>query len=408
MDFLVEPRFNQVRSALYFPNGELNGLASAEYNDKFGFYQDMFGVYSYMNLTQDLTFKLHYPQGTPLLWQSHNSCAFTPTGTLSFGQMEITPKRVKLNEKLCYDEYFDSAYKAWLQWGTNPAVAMNDAGVQATDALTRSLVKNATLGARVSMVGGQLFDLSGAAVAETDTPVNIEQAFALTSMSVKGWIQLAIETSALPNQGHLQNTNLIQSNDLSANGKVYEGDTTHTVVELYDLNYAEAPGELQDAVVEGGVGGFGFNFYPIWAVSPSIFRALHLEYIASKETTAQNEMRITREPMAYNVNGRNRNINVYKIDDTIVIPVSEPTVYSKYLTGTPHFCYLMISGVVQLGSSFGALPVANQNDVGIMVQRSEDAEDLGTFKFLSHALMGTAINDTRYISGHYLYATSGG
>jgi hypothetical protein len=399
MDFTINPRFDQLRSAIYFETGSLNGLAQAEYNDKFGFYQNLFGCYSYMQLTRDLTFKLHYPQGTPLLWQSHNSCAFTPTGTLSFGEMEITPKRVKINEKLCYDEYFDSAYRAWLEWGQGNNVEMNAAGIAATNALTESLVKNATLGARVSMVAGQLFDSTGSISFEDDTAMNIEQAFAKTSMSVKGWLQLAIETAA-GGVDHLNVSTLIEAADVSGDGKTFTSD----VLDLYDENFDECPGKLKDAIIEGGVGGFGFNFYPVWFVSPSIYRKLDTDWKALKESATINEPRITVEKFPYQTNRGQRNINVFKIDETIVIPTSEPTVYSQYLTGTPHFCYLGLSGVIQMGSSFANLPVANQNDVGIMVQRSDDAEDLGTFRFLSHALMGTAINDTNYLCGGYLYA----
>jgi hypothetical protein len=354
-----------------------------------------------MNLTQDLTFKLHYPKATPLLWQAHNSCAWTPTGTLSFGEMEITPKKVKLNEQLCYDEYFESAFKAWLQWGQNPQIGMTQVGIEATNALADSIIKNATLGARVSMVAGELFDL-GTTPEEPDTPTRIIEAFSKTSNSVKGWIQLAIDTAAA-GESHLNDSTLITAGNISTDGTTYTG-ATKTVVELYDENLAAAKAPLRNAVVEGGVGGFGFDFYPLWIISPSIYNALDLEWKAQKESATINEPRISVMEMPTQTSRGTRNIRVFMIDNTVVIPAREASAYHQYLTGTAHFCYLTISGCIQLGSSFSRIPVAGENDVSVMVQQSTDAEDLGTFKFLSHALMGAAINDTDYLAGHYSYA----
>ena len=400
--FLVKPRFSALRNAIYFPTGSLNTFQAAEYNDKFGFYQRTFGVYSYMPLTQDLTYKIHYAQGTPLIWQTHNSCAWTPTGTLSMGETEITPQKAKINEQLCYDEYFNSTYKAWLQWGQNPNVGMNAAGVNATNELTRAIVKNATMGARVSMIGGQLYDIADVTIVD-DTPTRIEQAFEKTIGTIKGWIELLKTKATEDGMGHLNDSSLITAANISTDGTTYTG-ATKTVVELYDENLAIAKDPLYGAIVEGGVGGFGFDFYPLWLVSPSIHRALDLEWKTLKESATINEPRIRREPFTVQTSLGQRTVYVFMIDDTVVIPISEMSVYDQFITGTSHFCFLTISGVIQMGSSFGNIPVVNENEVAIMVQQSQDAEDLGMYKFLAHSLMGTAVNDTRYIAGGYSFA----
>jgi len=402
MEFLVKPRFSQINNALFFETGPLNGILAAEYSDKFGFYQQNFGVYSYMRMTNSLTFRIHYPTGTPFLWQPHNSCAWTPTGTLQMETDEVTPCKAKINEQMCYDEFMDSAYKVFLQWSTDPTIGFSDQGIQAVDELTRTIVANATMGARMTLTGGQLIDLSSVTF-ETGTPTRLEDAYRRTAGTCQGWIELLRTTASSEGITHLDG-GYIDAGDISTDGKEYTGGTSGDAVALYDEIFDAAPTALRDAIIEGGVGGFGNTFQPLFLVSQSIYRAVDQAWKAQKETTAVNIPRIERREFQTTTPRGARTIYVYYIDDTAVIPISEVTQFDRYVTGTSHFAYLTLSGVIQLGANFASLPVVNQSEVGVMVQVSENAEDYGTYKYLSHSLLATAINDTDYIAGDYLYA----
>ncbi len=407
LEFLVQPIFDEINGSMFFETGSLNTLMEAEYNDKMGFYQQTFGVYSYMTLNQDMEFVIHYPEGTPFLWQSHLNCAWTPTGTLIMNQQTLTPCKVKINEQKCYDEYFNSAYKSWMEWRTNgTTVGFNAGGQRAQDLFTRTIVKNASMGARLTLSSGQLFDLSDANTTLNDNVgIRIDDAFRRTSTACKGWIQLCKELGQETETTHLNN-DLIRAADISSDGTSWVGDGGRTVLDLYDeyMSDSSTPQPLKDAVIEGGVGGFGNTFYALFLVSQSLHRGMHDAYIAQKTTAMVNEPRIERRSFTYQTNRGPREIFVFFIDGvTAVIPISETSQYTQYLTGTAHFAYLCISGVIQLGASFGDLPVVNVSEVAVLAQMSEDAENYGTMKFLAHALMATAINDTRYIAGDYVY-----
>lgn len=408
LEFLIQPIFEEANGSMFFETKSLNALLEAEYNDKMGFYQTQFGVYSYMTLNQDLEFVIHYPEGTPFLWQPHNNCAWTPTGTLIMNQRTLTPCKAKINEQKCYDEYFNSAYKSWMEWRTNGSVVgFNNGGQMAQDMFTRTIVKNASLGARMTLTAGQLFDLSDAGTEFNDNVgIRIDDAFRKTSLTCKGWIQLCKELGQATETTHLNN-DLIRAGDISSDGTTWVGDGGRDIVALYDeyLSDSSTPQALKDAVIEGGVGGFGNVFFPLFLVAQPEYRAVDAAYKAQKTTAMVNEPRIERRPFQYQTERGARTIYVYFIDDTAVIPISEPNHFSQYLTGTAHFAYLTISGVIQLGGSFGDLPVVNQSEVAVLAQMSENAEDYGTMKFLAHSLMATAINDTRYIAGDYVYAT---
>lgn len=401
MEFLVKPAFDAIQNALYFPVGRLNALAEGEYNDKMGFYQSTFGMYSYMTLTQDQTYRIHYPKGTPFLFQPHNNCAWTPTGTLSMGEFEITPCRAKINEQFCYDEHMEGTYKAFLQWDQGGRVGFSEAGRAATDALTRTIVANATMGARMTLEAGQLIDLSSVTFKE-GTATRIEEAYRKTAGTCRGWIELARTKAQTENLPHLDG-GWIKAADISNDGKSFVGDN-RTIIDLYDEMVANAPEPLADAIIEGGIGGFGNTYYAMWLLAPPEYRAVYEQWKVQKESAALEDARIERRQYTYQTAQGPRTIYVFFIDDTVVIPISSISQFDRWLTGTAHFAYLTISGVIQMGSNFAGLPVARQNDVGVMIQVSQNAEDLGTHKFLSHALMATGINDTDYIAGDYLFA----
>lgn len=394
---VIKPRFNALNNnALYFHVGDMNALAREEYQDNFGFYQRTFGVYSYMRMTKDLKFVLHYPKDLPFKWQAHNSCAWTPLGTMTMGTKEIEPCRVKLNEQFCYDEWFDSTYKYLLDWSSG-AVKFDAVGQNLVDSMARTIVKNATIGFRMLLVGGQLY--SGVTPDWTaGTPARVQDAFLRTANVCKGWIKLLIDLAASDEDayGHLDN-GLIDAGDIGPDGLTFTGN----VVDLYDAMYTGAPRPLQIAIQTGGVGGFDNLFYPIAIVSRSILAALHLQYIAQNEAAAQNMPRITVREYSVDTERDVRPIRVYFIDNTAFVPLDEIDLLEGQLETSSHFFYLTLSGVIQLGSSFMALPVANEADVAVMVQLSTDVEDLGTYKFAAHALAAVGINDTDYITGDY-------
>lgn len=403
MDWIVKPKFNAALNAAYFPTGSLNAFQAADYNDKFGFYQQTFGVYSYMKLNKKLKYVVHYPVGSPFMWQPHRSCAWTPTGSLSFGKFEVEPCPAKINEEMCYDEHFNGAFEGFLTWGGNPAIEVDEAGKAATNAMIEAIVKNATMGARLTMTVGQLYDPKAVTMAES-TNTNIEGLFKKTIGTCRGWIELAITKASEDTRlSHLNVEGLITPDNISADGKTYTGAVTDAL-KLYDNNMDAAPDELAYAAIEGGVGGFADMFYMLWIVSPSILRAVSKKYNAQKTTVLQNEMRISKVPYTLQTERGARTIEVFKIDNTIVIPLSEVGLVDAKLSGTSHFCYLTVSGCVNLGGSFADIPVPGQSEVAMMIQQGQDVDDLGRYKFLSHALFATAINDTQYLCGSYEYA----
>ena len=393
--FLIKPAFNRLTNAVTFQTDSVNALLREEYSDNFGFFQENFGVYSYMRLTSALKYKMHYFKGAPLMWQQHNSCAWTPTGTLTMGTNEIDPCKVKINESNCYDEFFDSLYEAFLTWSNGQTVDYSAEGVQAVNAMLETIMSNATLSARALLTAGQLHDLTTVAYA-TDTPTRIEDAFNRTMGSCRGWIEMLNDLSATYSWTA---TNYLDAGDIGATGQTF----TSNVVDLYDEFFAGAPKQLQQAISEGGIGGFSDQFYPLFLVSPSIHAKLHLEWLAQKESAMITEPRIRKVPYTVQTSRGARTLEVTMIDNTIVVPIHEVGIVEQYITGTSHFAYLTLSGVIQLGASFASLPVVGSANTGLMMQVSQNAEDYGAFKFLAHALMATAINDVNYITGDYIY-----
>lgn len=395
-NFLIKPKFNSVTSAVTFETSSLNSLQRARYSDDFGFYQSQFGVYSFMQLTKDLQYKIYYPKGSPLMWQTHNSCAWTPTQSLSMGENSITPCKVKINEQYCYDELFDSAFKGLLQWGGRSTVGMDSIGQQMVNDMVATIVENATVGARTVMVGGQVHALASVEYVD-GASTTVREAFQKSSAACAGWLKLV---ATLDSTYSWLEQSVIDADDVGADGATF---TTNPLT-LYDTLLTGAPAKLKAAITRGGVRGFGSPYYPLFLVSPSVYMAVYNQWQTQNVTAATNKPRITRRE--FNVSdgrGGTRPIWVFYIDETVVVPVDEIDNYDEVVTGTSHFAYLTLSGVIQLGASFANIPSVTESQVGVMVQMSQNAEDYGTYKFLAHALMGNAINDVDYITGSYAY-----
>lgn len=399
MGFEIKPAFDRIANAVMIMTEEINYLLNSQYNDKFGFYQETFGLYSYMQLTADKKFRIHYPQGHPLTWQPHNSCSWTPTGTLAWGTDLIEPCKVKLNEENCYDENLVGLFSDFHRWNGSGTIQLSESGQAATNALLNTLLANATIGFRLLGSAGQLYDTGTVEFGE-GVSTRIRDAFIRQVNSCPGWISAAITRSAEDGASQLDG-GFIQAGDISANGRNFTAD----VMTLYDDMLAGSTDALQESIIEGAAGSFNSYGFPIWVVSPSLLVAIDAEFKAQQQSALMNQPRISRVPYQTQLNGRAATIYVFMIDNTVVIPLTEIGLLDRYLTGRSHFAYLTLSGVLQLGGSFGSLPpVAGRNNVAVRMQTSTDNEDYGKHTFLSHALTASAINDTDYVTGSYLYA----
>ena len=383
-DFIIKPRFDRVNQALTFATDKVNAFQAAMYMSTFGFYQQMFGVYGYMKLTRYLKYKVYYPVGSPLLWQAHNSCTWSATNTLSIGEMEIDPVRTKINEELCTIDTTTEVFRAWNEWDGSAEAAVSAQGMAMTDALTKTMIANATIGAQAQLVAGKVL---AAESVSSGTSSALTTAFGYTKNVVTGYVKAAITAG-----GNLNDTtNLITAADITSS--VYTGD----VLDLYDAYVAQANAKLKMAVQVGAQfnAATGSATYPLWIVSESIFNAIYAKYEELKSSPMQNEMRIKAVTALF----QGVEMTYYKIGNTIVVPEYAATAFTAVTDKKIHFAYLTLSGVIQFGCSFTSIPDIDQENVAIRVQMGTRNQDAGLVTFLAHALQAAAINDSDYITG---------
>lgn len=398
---IIAPNFAKTTGALIIPCEKINKFIATEIRDTFDFYQNRFGVYSYMQLNRYQKFVLQYAYGVPLMWQAHKSCTFDPLGNVRTGSKEIEPCNAKLNSEFCYDEFFDSCYRMFLNWSGRGPMDLTPDGVKLINKLINILAKNAVLGARMTLTAGKLYDPTKVTF-DTATSNEIVEMFTKTAGTCKGWIELLREMGELITTRHCNHKNIVKPEDFD--GEKFGGD----VLEVYDALFDAAPSALQNVVNEGGAitavdGANG----PIFLVTTAYYNKLAQQYREQcLSVTCLNPRLTRREENWSGLSGVNRPINVYYIDDTPVIPVTDTNQFTKYLTGTTHLAVLTVSRNISLGSSFSALPSLNDNmqDIGMMVERKETVDEYGKYKFLAHALFATSINDTDYVSGTQIYA----
>ena len=391
----IKPFFIPDNNQFYFQSKDLNSFQRAMYLDTFGFYQNLFGIYGFMQMDRMYNFIVRTPKGHPLVWQELKNCTYNETGSISIGRRELTPQKVYLKEKFCWDEMFDSCFQHMVTFLESGELDMDAAGMMVWNQLVEEMVANAQLGARLSLTAGNLYDVSTVTFSPENT-ANLTDLFQRVHPSIDGWIKLMMD---LANAGypHL-NKSLLVAGDFDSTG--YTG----SVVDLYDNLHSSAPKKLRQLVNEGGVVQEGrFRFYPLFILSPSMFGRLVAEYKIQSEQVAQNSPRITKR-MFGGENTPTPNV-VYYIDETPVIPLSDIAGFDPYITADTHFAGIIASGNIQLGTSFASIPSnVEQQDIGIMVERVDSIANgnYGSYHFLSHALMKAAIADPDFATATIL------
>jgi len=398
----IEPIFLPDSGYTFFSTEQMNALAELRYKSTFGWYQAAFGMYGYLQLTSDQQYRIHWVEGQPYLWQPHNSCTWSPLGVFKMNSKTIEPCKSKINLDICNDEFFGSLYKDFHRWNTGASVELSASGQAAVGEIIKSVQKNATLGNRLMLTGGQLLNLD-TIVAATGTSSDIMEAFRATANTCKGWIQLCKATGATAGFGHVdQNALFITSGggqNISSDGKTFTGD----VVALYDAEIAAGKADLQDAVMEGDLGEEGgAPFTSMFLVSPSVYRRAYAQAQTAKGTPIVNQLRLQQRAVTFA--GRTR--MVMYIDETPIIPIKDVTWYDKLTTGTSHFAYVTTSRTIQLGSNFAGIPELREaagTEVAVAIQGSNKLSELGRVEFLSHNLSAVSLTDTNFIAGAYKF-----
>lgn len=392
----VKPTFNRKDNMMTLPAATLNLFAQDEIQDNTGFYQQQFGVFGYMRLTNKLKFILHNLRGIPFLWQPHKTCGWDPLGAMYTGRREITPCEAKLNAEYCIDEMFDGCFSHLLRWDGRGPLTLDANGEALINKMVKVLTTNAILGAHLTLTLGQLYD-PNTVVFNEKTPLDIRNMFKKTIGTCKGWLELLKEAAqSSADLSHLNIPDLLPNSAFS--GKTYIGDP----IALYDNTFGLAPVPLQTAVNEGGMVQMEGGGQVVWIVSTSIYNKVAADYRALCQTTDCLNPRLSQRNFKYG----GRDIHVYYIDDTAIVPSSVVSQVDQYLTGAMHFSYLTVAGNITLGSAFSTidgLDVNGNSNAGIAIQKATDLRELGMYFFTANNLFQTTVNDTDYIAGAQAY-----
>lgn len=383
-------------SAMEFLVGDVNALIQRSYQDTFDFYQRQFGVYAFMSITRDKTFKLHYISGSSLLIQSHDSCAWTPNGTMTMKNKELTPTRLKINIEQCYDELFDSAFDAYYEYATGDLVQYSEVGMRWIQEMLNFVAAAATLSLRATLTGGQLFPADVALRANTDT--SVEVGFRRQMASMKGWMRLVLDLATEPGMSYL-NSNVLTQADIATGGRQIKD--TVSILDKYDAIRASAPRELNRALTIQGVTGVDV-MVPIVLCSYSVIERLARERDEIAQNVQLEDSRITRQTFTTDTPRGQRTISVFFIDETAFIPVDSLGVYTQHMEFEPHFMFATMSGVIQMGGSFQAVPIPGTANVGLRVEIGQGIRDAGMYRVGAHMLAAVAINSTKYLAGSYV------
>lgn len=388
----INPGFRMDNQTLFFRSKDLNAFTRPTYVDNFGFFQDTFGLYSYMTLDRRGDFIVHKPQGVPLIWQSYKSCAIDPTKNVIVRSDRIRPERAYAFTTLCHDQLFDSCFEQLIEYNNGAAPELDAEGNAILAQLVNEITANMNLGARYILTLGQLHDDANI---DPNQPVSTQQLFTKTTTAVRGWLPLF---AALADEGeaHLNVENLIPD-EFVEDCKNWEG----SVVDIFDELECQAPKPLQNLINSGGFVQSNTTaqsqFRALFVIDGELHNALTREYRAQSQQIAQNNPRISKDYITNPVSGNPG--WVYFIDDIPVIRLDDVNGYDQFLTSKTHFAGIIASGNIQLGMAYDSMP----NDIetpgaSILVQRNTNAStgSYGDYNMLAWNLFQVSLADPKF------------
>lgn len=396
----------ETMNRITIPCDNLQTLSREEYQDDFGFYQSLFGLYSYMELNRLGKFTVTTVSGSPGIWGELNGCTLLETGVLKFGEREITPIPIYSLATWCSLSAYDKVFKTVLEW-TNGGEISEESRNKIWNVFVKELMANATLSLRITLTINKLHDLSN--VATYASGVDATRQAQLTHVSANNSLVglfAAIDAAYVSDNVKYAHLNYGKGTFIVAGdfvNKKFQGNIVAKLDELIE----EAPDKLASLINSGGMEtAGGKDFTAVIGVSNSYMSAFAAEYRAQKSQAVTNDTRITREQMT--VGGRTK--AVYFLDDMPVVPMTEVCGLDDMFAVGTHIMGIFGAGVLQLGSSFAAIPDnVEDNQVGYVVERSntiqsmgQDANginqyEMGRYKAMSHALGANAIADTDYL-----------
>ena len=386
----VQPTFVPTDGKFFFGCSELNSFQRAKYQDDYGFWQNMFHMFSYMKLDHDLKYTVHSPKGAPFMWNLYNACSYTESGNISYQQRSVSPCKLYMKLKWCHDTMLDSCYKTMIKWDESGDIGLDSNGQAFFQLLVDEISAMGALGLRLLLTLGQLYDSTAAGFTGFESTVTneIQALFATATTGCRGWVKLLQDLA--PQYPWLNVPGLLEATE--------ETDFVVPILTVFDALKANAPKPLLALIDRGGFmdTGSGNPFKPLFVVSDSYYSAVVKGFNAQSVQLLQNQRRIER------LDARPTNsltpTFVYYIDGVPVVPLADLSGYDQYVSGTLHFAGIIASGNIQLGSNFAPIYDIENQDVGMIIQRSTNIanNDYGTYHILSHALVQVALADPNY------------
>lgn len=399
MKLSIAPHFLPGESGdFFFTERTLNKLSRARYQDDFGFYQSRFNVFSYMQMNSRRKFVVHYPKGSPLVWQKYQGCTYDNTGSISLDRREITPDPIYMREQFCHDSLLDSCFQHMINYTTGGDITLDEEGVRIFNMLVDELMTNAQLGFRMSALTGQMYNVETVEYSNDNT-ANLTELFKKTHPSVKGLIKLAYDRAQI--DAPQLNVNVVNDSDFNAMGQ-FQGDPIEVVEAIMD----KAKKPLRQLYNRGATISNGrFTFAPLIIASDGYYNAFLDKYKAEGDLSMTNRTKLSKRDLAPENSNMPMEV-MYLYDRIPIIPLSEINGFDQYVAGDLHTLMVVGSGNMQIGASFSSLPQDIENrGIGVMIGRNDDMHDdaYGTYTVLSHALAKTAIADTDYMAGTIKY-----
>ena len=365
----------------------VNVIYGAEYMNTFSAYQRAFKVFGFMDLQEDLTYKIIKFNATSFTWRKFSACSSSPSGSVRMTKDEISPCRIESAIEYCAElgpcfGVYEKFVNGTRQMDGAFNVVLYEALKAIGSAQRNSLVQTLVLGGFHEWALGTNF-----APGNSDMPAEDIAAFTATHNLCTGILRNIAD-----------NVPVCTTIDAT----IDNCGATYEVVKVYDdlaCCIRNGKSKLKPLFLSG--------YKAPGMETPMFIIDVHSYSALVKQYNAQALVPLSGTPMRISRRVLPEWGDVLFIDNTPVVPFDVFSDYDVMLVRpgeenpiTTLVAILTTSENMQIGHSYGTNPYMEQN-IGMTLYRHPSAFKDNQYEAKTVSLVGTAIADTDSLAWAY-------
>ena len=370
--------------AIRLGSGYVNTLLRARYINTTFPYQRAFNMFDWLTIRANLKYsRKRVNNANGIMWQPYEVCRKTPGGSFSFSDSEVTGCAVSFATEMCNDT-----------WGTClehlqefSADGMSEPNAEFSAMLNEAIANMQSIAANQLLnilFLGQFHSQNGLTPNPSVLGAENVARFTAQEAACEGLL------------GFLANN--IEKCNILGDGNYSDCQNPDDLIAAFERAFCCAEEQFAALVNMGFTGG---RDAPYFNVSQNLYKSLRNAYDATKAQYQLNPSlaNLQKERIAYD----GGTVDVYTYRGIPIVPNAIVNGWDREFGVNTQFIMLSTAGNIQLGSNFGAGILADNEPIGMTIQKAYSVLEENLYNVVSNAVLMTNVVDPNLVVWDFSY-----